>query len=258
MTRYTETGYVGASVEDILKSLYINADNDLEKAQNSILMLDEIDKKATDEKNRSSFNKSDVLKSLLKIIEGGVYEIQMKDETISFDTSNLIIVVAGTFSSLYDKKITGKSNIGFERTKEPDKVTTIEDIELKDLKKFGVPQEFIGRFKHYIRMNALNIEDFIKIMKTSELSALKEYIEELKILGVNLIINDIIYEKIAEKAYSYEVGARAINIVVSEMFEEILYELFNDVDEIEEIELGEDIVTNHKDYILKRKKNKNG
>lgn len=254
MTRYTEAGYTGANVEDILKNLYINADEDLEKAQNSILMLDEIDKKATNEKNRSSFNKSDVLKSLLKIVEGGVYEIQINGETILFDTSNLIVVVAGAFSSLYDKKITGKSNIGFERIKEPDKLTTIDDIELKDLKKFGVPSEFIGRFSYYIKMNKLTIEDFIKIMKTSKLSALKEYIEELKTLGVKVNINDNIYKKIAEIAYDYNVGARAINIVVSEIFEEILYELFNGLGLIEEVTLGENITTDYLDYTLKRKK----
>ena len=93
MTRFTETGYKGADVDDILVNLYHNAGDNLEKAQRSILFLDEIDKKASSDIDDRAFNKSAVLKGLLKIVEGGVFQLEigssMNPCTISFDTSNL-------------------------------------------------------------------------------------------------------------------------------------------------------------------------
>lgn len=248
MTRYTETGYVGSSVDDILRNLYLNSDEDLEKAENSILVLDEIDKKASNCVGRNDFNKGDVLKSLLKIIEGGVFEIDIaRGQTISFDTSNLIIVAAGAFSSLYDSM--SSNMIGFNRVKE----NSSKNINNSVLENYGMPIEFLGRFGSVVRMNSLTREDFISIMKNSDLSAIKEYINEFRNLGIDLCISEDMYERIADLAFSMGVGARAINSVVDSIFEEILFEVFEDSQNIDKIELGEDIVNNHKDYVLRKK-----
>ena len=253
MTRYTDTGYKGCNIDDILKDLYFNANEDLDLAQKSILVLDEIDKKASNGRASDDFNKGDVLKSLLKVVEGGVFEVEINsNETISFDTSNLTVIALGAFSSIYNKKV--GQTIGFDREIQKVKEKSASEISIKDLEKYGMVAEFLGRFKTIVRMNSLSKEDFVKIMKTSELSVISEYIKELSDLGININISDEMYERIANVAISYGTGARGINTVVDSIFEDILFEVFNDSLNIDTIELGEDILNNSKDYVLRKRK----
>jgi len=253
MTRYTDTGYKGCNIDDILKDLYFNANEDLNLAQKSILVLDEIDKKASNGRASDDFNKGDVLKSLLKVVEGGVFEVMINsNDTISFDTSNLTVIALGAFSSIYNKKV--GQTIGFDREIQKVKEKSASEISIKDLEKYGMVTEFLGRFKTIVRMNSLSKEDFVKIMKTSELSVISEYIKELSDLGININISDEMYERIANVAISYGTGARGINTVVDSIFEDILFEVFNDSLNIDTIELGEDILNNSKDYVLRKRK----
>lgn len=110
MTKFTVSGYKGASVEDILVSLYKENNGDLEAAEHSILFLDEIDKKAKTESD-NEVTSSGVLKSLLKIVEGDTIEVEISPttgETISFDTSKLLVIAGGAFTDLYNQKAEAK------------------------------------------------------------------------------------------------------------------------------------------------------
>lgn len=247
MTLYTEIGYVGKSVEDILRHVYLNANGNLELAENSILVLDEIDKKASNSRSGYDFNKGDVLKSLLKIVEGGIFEVTIdRENSINFDTSNLTVVAAGAFSSLYEAT---NNIIGFNRNKN----VTVNDIDIKALEKYGIPIEFLGRFNSLVRMNSLNKEDFITILKRSECSVLKGFIEEFKTLGIDLNLSERVYERIADKAISYKTGARSLNIVVENIFDDILFDVFKDTNNIESVNINDDILENNKSYVLKKK-----
>lgn len=256
MTKYTETGYYGASVDDILVNLYINAGEDLEKAQKSILFLDEIDKKASrdDEKD---FNKGAVLNSLLKIIEGGVFNVEIrKGEEILFDTSSLTVIAGGAFSALYEKVNTKTKVMGFKTGEDKEIKININnnDITINDFKEYGMPLEFLGRFKTIIRMNKLDVNDFVNILKNSDLSALKNYLRVLKKNNIDLVIPDKLYESIAKYAIKkYNTGARSLNIVIDELFEKILYDYFEEEESIKEIDLGETLVENRNDYKLIKK-----
>lgn len=254
MTRYTEAGYVGECTDDILVNLYNLADGDIEKAENSILFLDEIDKKASTSKSSSTFNKGDVLKSLLKIIEGGVFTIEVDHgRTVNFDTSNLIVIAAGAFSGLFDE-IKVKRQIGFGERENSVSVLTSDPNIVKKLKKYGIPVEFLGRFKSIIKMNSLGLEDLITILKTGELSVLKNYLNAFKENNIDLTLSDSLYERIAKLAFSYGTGARSLNLVVDQIFENVLYEVFENVNDIKEVIIGDNIIENKQDYVLKKKR----
>ena len=249
MTRFTETGYVGKSVDDILVDLYTNANLDKELAENSILFLDEIDKKVNNGTDKS-FNKADVLKSLLTIIEGGKYDIEVdKNNIISFDTSKLIVIVGGAFSDLYNE-VKDTRNIGFNS-----KTVTEETVDIKKIEKYGMPSEFIGRLSLITRLNSLKHEDLVKILKKSELSSLKKYLESFMKLGINVNIEESLYDKIARKAEMYQKGARVLNLVIDEMFENVFFDIISEgTENVSEVILGNNILTDNNDFKLVKKK----
>lgn len=257
MTKFTVSGYKGASVEDILVSLYKENNGDLEAAEHSILFLDEIDKKAKTESD-NEVTSSGVLKSLLKIVEGDTIEVEINPttgETISFDTSKLLVIAGGAFTDLYNQKAEEKKNtVGFgnEVSSINKEIQYGTELTIKDFEKFGMPLEFMGRFKTIIRMNKLKLEDLVNILKTSNLSEMKSYVDLLESKGIKLDIPEQLYEKIAELAYSYGTGARGLNIVVDNIFDNILYELFEGIDKVESISLGEDIVKDKNNFTLKK------
>ena len=247
MTRYTEAGYKGADIDDILINMYYNAECDIERAQRTILFLDEIDKKASNDEEKA-VNKSGVLKSLLKTIEGGRFEIEVsRGRFITFDTSHLTIIAGGAFTDLYKNK--EKTKIDFTSTNE---IVSKKELTIKDFEKYGMPIEFLGRFKTIIKMNELNLEDFIKILKTSDLSALKNYKNAFEKKGIQLELPESIYEKIAKLAMQDATGARSLNKIVDNIFENVLYEFFSS-ENINSISLGEDITSNKNDFKLTRK-----
>lgn len=257
MTKFTVSGYKGASVEDILVSLYKENNGNLETAEHSILFLDEIDKKAKTESD-SEVTSSGVLKSLLKIVEGDTIEVEINQatgETISFDTSKLLVIAGGAFTDLYNQKAEEKKNtVGFgsEVSSINKEIQYGTELTIKDFEKFGMPLEFMGRFKTIIRMNKLKLEDLVNILKTSNLSEMKSYVDLLESKGIKLDIPEQLYEKIAELAYSYGTGARGLNIVVDNIFDNILYELFEGIDSVESITLGENIVKDKNNFTLKK------
>ena len=258
MTKFTVSGYKGASVEDILVSLYKENNGDLETAEHSILFLDEIDKKAKTESD-SEVTSSGVLKSLLKIVDGDTIEVEINPttgETISFDTSKLLVIAGGAFTDLYNQKAEEKKNtVGFgsEVSSVNKEIQYGTELTIKDFEKFGMPLEFMGRFKTIIRMNKLSLDDLVRILKTSNLSEMKSYVDLLESKGIKLDIPEQLYEKIAELAYSYGTGARGLNIVVDNIFDNILYELFEGIDKVESISLGEDIVKDKNNFTLKKR-----
>ena len=237
MTKYTDSGYKGGDVEEILYNLFENENMNLELAQRSILVLDEIDKKAGTNGD-SAVSKSDVLKNLLAIIEGGVFPLQYRGNTIQFDTSKLTVVACGAFTDLRDSKMSKKKSIGFEKGEE-EIPENERQITIEDFKKYGMPLEFMGRFRTIVQMNELKKEDFIKILKISALSPLNKYKEELAKMGINFEITDILYERLATQAIKYKTGARALNVVVDQMFEDILYDIFDNTEGIESLGISE-------------------
>ena len=248
MTRYTIAGYKGADIDDILLKLYHNANDNIEEAEKSILILDEIDKKAAGNDGQSSIATNGVLTSLLKIIEGDVFDIYVGNgKTINFDTSKLTVIVCGAFSDLYETKKNKTVGFGARDEKETSK------IEMKDFVNYGMPIEFMGRFDTIIRMNELTKEDYVKILKTSDLSPIKIYEEALEKLGINLKAKEKLYDLIAEKTMEYNTGARALKVVTDEIFENILYGIFDNPKKKYEITIDENILKDKNSFKLTKK-----
>lgn len=223
-TKYTMEGYKGKSVSSMLEHLYKNSGKDVLKAQNGVIVIDEIDKKTA----RSSSDKRDVsgvevLNSLLKIIEGDKVEVDMN---VFLDTSNIIIIFLGAFSGI-DKireKRLNLNPIGFSQQEE--KVTTLDRRILKqDLVQYGFPEEFVGRIGTIIEMNKLTVDDLALILRKSKLSVFRQYQKELKRMGITLSYNGKLFERIAEKSLSLDTGARELTNIVNYVFERIIYEV---------------------------------
>lgn len=248
ITQYTPAGYKGSNAENILINLYNMANGDLEVAQRSILVLDEIDKKVGD--GDRNFNKEDFLKELLKIIEGGTYNIGVEiHKSIKFDTSKLTVVVCGAFTDLYHKNGYDKRPIGYGKSLE----INDKKIELSDFVKYGIPEEFLGRFDTVVGLNPLKKEDYIKILKESNKSPLTVYVESFKNIGIDLYMEDDIIEKIADEAVKIGVGgARTLKLITDKMLSEILYEVFDITDMNVSIGITKDTIENNKVYVIKK------
>lgn len=256
-TKYTQEGYCGDDVNDIITNLLENAKGDVKKAQQGLIVIDEIDKKTGQEGyGDRDVSGVEVLKSLLKIIEGTVLKVTLTDDsdeekTIKFDTKNLIIIFLGAFSGLEkirDKRLNANP-MGFKG------YATTKDVQQsrflkKDLVKYGMPEEFVGRIDTIIEMNKLTKEDLTLILKRSKLSIYRKYQKELKKLGVKLYHKRDLFECIAKESLSLDTGARELSNTVNYMFENIMYEILSDPGKYTKCVLSSEIVHDNTKYEL--------
>lgn len=262
-TKYTQEGYYGADVEEMIYNLYEKANQDIERAQNGVIVIDEIDKKAgkgfSDERDVSG---REVLNSLLKIIEGSTIEVPTDEEpySIDFDTSNLIVIFLGAFSGLEEirKKRLNTSKAGFNLNKD---VKPKQDTKLlkQDLIKYGLPEEFVGRISTIVEMNKLTKQDLASILRNSKLSIFRAYQRELRERGISLYYSGRLFERIAEKSLLTDTGARELNNTVNYIFDRIIYEVLSNPDKYpkrkhitkyKQCRLSLDIVNNNTRYTI--------
>ena len=244
-TKYTKEGYYGGDVEDMLENLLEAADYDLEKAQRGMLIIDEIDKKAG--KDTSDVSGVEVLKSLLKIIEGAKYHLAC-DEV--FDTRNLIVVFCGAFSGIEEikKKRIGQKQIGFSSSHESDEKQT--GYTKEDLVQYGLPEEFVGRIDTIVEMKPLEKEDLVQILKKSRLSIFRRYQKELRDAGISLQYNGKIFEEIAARSLKLDTGARELSNTVNYMFEDVIYNVMAHPGRYSKCTLSLEIVEDNTKYKL--------
>ena len=264
-TSFTQEGYVGASVDEMLYDIMRVANNDVYMAQRGIIFVDEIDKKANRNKiaDDSDISKGDVLKSLLKIMEGTKVQIdnpnfwedpEKNEECISFDTSNLIFIFGGAFEGIdkiRDKRLKQNISIGFSSIEE--KAIVINNNSLKsftkeDLIEYGMPTEFIGRITNIYETNNLDEKNLAKILATSKGSIFKKYEAIFKASDIQLEYPKNLFFNIARKAKMYPTGARELNSQVSYIFEGIIYDLLNNKKDYKKCVLEEGILNDNKKY----------
>lgn len=262
-TKYTQEGYYGADVEEMIYNLFENANQDIERAQNGVIVIDEIDKKAgkgfSDERDVSG---REVLNSLLKIIEGTKISIDIDKEPYiaDFDTSNLIVIFLGAFSGLEEirKKRLNTSKAGFNLNKD---TKPKQDTKLlkQDLIRYGLPEEFVGRISTIVEMNKLTKQDLASILRNSKLSIFRAYQRELRERGISLYYSGRLFERIAEKSLLTDTGARELNNTVDYIFDRIIYEVLSNPDKYpkrkhitkyKQCRLSLDIVNNNTRYTI--------
>lgn len=254
-TKYTQEGYYGADVNDMIYNLLKNAHEDLEGAQNGIIIIDEIDKKAGH--GEHDVAGVEVLKSLLKIIEGTRIKLPnpsdpFAEKLIDFDTKNITIIFLGAFSGLdkiRDKRL-NKNSLGFCNEGSNEKSIQESRFLKQDLVKYGMPEEFVGRIDTIIEMNKLTKQDLALILKKSKLSVFGKYVEELKEKGITLTYDEKLFEIIAEKSMALDTGARELSNTVNYIFENILYDILANPNKYTNCKLLLEIVEDNTKYEL--------
>jgi ATP-dependent Clp protease ATP-binding subunit ClpX len=238
-TSLTEAGYVGEDVENILTKLLQAADGDIQRAQQGIVFIDEVDKVSRMSENRSitrDVSGEGVQQALLKIIEGSAVNIPPKggrkhpnQEFTSIDTTNILFICGGAFDGLGEilKKKQGQNILGFghaKKTKEEQK-TTYDMVEPDDLVSYGLIPELVGRLPIIASLNEITEEDMVRILTEPKNSLIKQYKKLFSIDEVELSFEDDALKAIAKKAIKRKTGARGLRAILEENMIDIMYEL---------------------------------
>ena len=239
-TTLTEAGYVGEDVENILLSLINAADFDIKKAEKGIIYIDEIDKITRKSENPSitrDVSGEGVQQALLKILEGTVAQVppqggrkHPQQEYLQIDTTNILFIVGGAFDGLEDiiTKRLGEKSIGFsstlEASKKVKKSEIFENVETKDLIKFGLIPEFIGRLPIVTNVNELEKESLVKILTEPNIAITKQLKKMFALDNIELIFTDESLDALADLALARNTGARGLRSILEKILLNEMYE----------------------------------
>lgn len=221
-TSLAQSKYVNEEIEAVLLRLLDRAGGDIEKAQQGIVFIDEIDKlRASDSQHATSGER--VQHALLKIMEGAPVRLGGAQ---SMDTTNILFICAGAFVGL--ENITANTHaFGFISLDDADNQKILDRLNSRvkptDLFEFGLIPEFAGRLPVIANFQNLSRDMLLKIMVEPKNSIYNQFREILKNEGVELNIERRVFEQIAELAFEYKVGARSLRGIFEEMITPVLY-----------------------------------
>ena len=250
---FSETGYVGPTITDILNNLLEQANGNVRKAERGIVVLDEIDKVAIKGNVIGKDMDRGVQEELLTFIGGGVYDVkdgQLFSKATKFDTSKLTFILSGAFTELREEKIKEEEKkykpMGFNTGSEVNNRTYT--VTPDDYIKFGLMREFFGRIKVLTSTKSYKLEDLKTILLTSEISPLKNFDNTVKMFGYKgITFDDEFIDRIATEALSMGTGARSLQTIMSGIQNKMLLGLINkefDIDK--EIELKASLIDEYK------------
>lgn len=254
-TSLTEAGYIGDDIESVVSKLLAAADNDVEKAEQGIIFIDEIDKIAK-KKNSSQRDVSgeSVQQGMLKLLEGSLVEVPVgansKNAMVpltTVNTKNILFICGGAFPELdgiIKERLKKQSSIGFGaelKDKYDHDKKILEKVALEDLRKFGMIPEFLGRLPIVFTLQGLSEDMLVQILKEPKNAILKQYQKLLALDEVKLTFDDGALHAIASKAMKKDTGARALRAIIEEFMLDIMFEIPKD-DSIGEVTITKEYI----------------
>ena len=271
-TTLTEAGYVGEDVENILLTLLQNADFDNKLAEKGIVYIDEIDKIARKGENMSitrDVSGEGVQQALLKIIECSVVRVPLsggrkhpQGECVNIDTSNILFICGGAFDGIQkiiEQRNNNSRSIGFGADiKSAYETSTLNllDVQQKDLVKYGLCPELIGRLHVITTLKPLSKEDLKNILVQVKNALIKQYQELFKMDGVELVFLEEALDKIADKAMAMNTGARGLRSILEKSMCDLMFDVPDRTD-IKKITITGDFIDGKTDAIMHRTKKNN-
>jgi ATP-dependent Clp protease ATP-binding subunit ClpX len=268
-TKFSETGYVGSDVDDLVRDLLKVAGGDADLAKYGIIYIDEIDKiasavnraggrdvsgrgvqinllKLMEETEVNLFSATDMMSQMQAFMEmqrGG------KPRKKSINTRHILFIVSGAFDKLAEdiqKRLT-KASIGFGADRDEsgnDTSKYLHKAETRDFIDYGFEPEFVGRLPVRVACDALETQDLAEILRTSEGNILQQYREDFAGYGIKFDIDEKAIIKVADLAHKEKTGARGLMTILERLFRDFKFELPSTA--IKEFEVNEETVTNPK------------
>ena len=244
-TCYTEAGYVGEDVENMIVSLLQDADYDIEKASRGIIYIDEIDKLVRKSGDSPSITRDvsgeGVQQALLKIMEGAKTNVPPKggrkhpqQDFVQVDTTNILFICGGAFFGLEDiiRRRKGRNSIGFgsgiSGEAGAENVSIIRDVQMEDQIEYGLIPEFVGRVPVIATLDELDEESLVNILTKPRNALVKQYAKLMELEGVDLEFTDSALRLIAKESIKRKTGARGLRSIIESIMLDVLYEAPSD------------------------------
>lgn len=231
-TEYTEAGYYGKDVEVMIGELFLNADCDIAATERGIVFIDEIDKiarrshGAVTGAGSRDIGGEGVQQALLKLLEGrqvlvptNITQHWSKHEFVPIDTTDILFICAGTFSDMHLYSGSTKPLGFFGNTHERPE----QKITEKDLLKYGMLSEFLGRLPVQVQLSALTEDEMLEVLVRPPDSILKEYAELLRLDGVSIRFEMSGLREVVALAKRRDAGARGLKAVLEEVLADVLF-----------------------------------
>ncbi len=269
-TKFSETGYVGGDVEDLVRELVHECDGDIGKAEFGIIYIDEIDKVAGSGNGTGpDVSRTGVQRNLLKLMEESEVDLKTPHDLASqveaameaqktgkvtrqkINTKNILFIVSGAFGGLNDiiGKRLNKQAIGFDKSKSASSELSdiLKNVKTEDFIKFGFESEFIGRLPVHVILNELNEEGLYRILKNKYSSVVLGKKMDFLSYGIEIEFTDEVLEILAGRAHEEKTGARGLLSV----FEKVLikYEKKLPSTNIKKFTIDKRVIENHKEVL---------